>query len=157
MTTENLKISICHGEGGHSGLMIAEKRINAIKEMFNMLSLINLQHKIKLVEIEKSGVTKNVIPPECVVHINVKKKYVNAIKKMIEDEMLSIKQEFGEENKLEFSCVRSESKKHPVPHWLSKKIIQFFSIIPNGLNTLNERYHVAETSSNLGMIKEVGL
>ena len=150
--THNLKISISNGLGGHSGLDIGVKRINAIKQMFYMLDTINLKYKISLIEIEKSGVARNVIPQECTVHINVKKKDVDTIKKIIDDEYRGAKNEFENEKLFKIVCEESNINKQPLFRASSTRIISFFSIMPNGIQTFNEKYQIPETSSNLGQV-----
>jgi dipeptidase D len=79
--TTDLRIFLSGGLGGHSGQAIGEKRINAIKTIFDLLNFLNNDHDIQLINIEKSGVVKNVIPFECACNINVYKKDVAKIKK----------------------------------------------------------------------------
>lgn len=155
--TKNLKISITGGLSGHSGAMISEKRINAIKQMFNILNTINVSYDFRLLDIEKSGVAYNAIPPECTLYINTKRKFVDAIKKIIENEYQALKIQFNEETNFKISCELSDVKKRPISKWMTKRIISFYSIMPNGINTYNHQYHVAETSSNIGLMWIDGL
>jgi dipeptidase D len=81
--TTNLRIFLSGGVGGHSGQTIGEKRINAIKKIFDLLNFLNAKYGVQLINIEKSGVVKNVIPFECGCNINVNKKQIPDIKKLI--------------------------------------------------------------------------
>jgi hypothetical protein len=94
--------------------MISEKRINAIKQMFNILNTINVSYDFRLLDIEKSGVAYNAIPPECTLYINTKRKFVDAIKKIIEDEYQALKIQFNEEINFKISCELSDVKKRPI-------------------------------------------
>jgi dipeptidase D len=81
--TTNLQIELTNARGGHSGVVINQKRINAIRYTFFLLTFIMDKYDIRLVHFEPAGVAKNVIPSECTVHINVKTDDVTKIKELI--------------------------------------------------------------------------
>jgi dipeptidase D len=78
--TDNLKITIAGGLGGHSGLQIYQKRINAIKEIFSLVYILSEKHDLRIVEVCKSGIAFNVIPYEASIVINLKKDNIDLSK-----------------------------------------------------------------------------
>jgi dipeptidase D len=84
--TSNLRIEVIDGIGGHSGQTIGQKRINAIKEIFNVLTFIHNEYPILLISVDKSGVAKNNIPYECAADINVNNKDITKIKEIVAHE-----------------------------------------------------------------------
>lgn len=154
--TVNLKISLSGGVGGHSGQTIAEKRINAIKEIFYVLSFITLEHDIRLIDIERSGVADNVVPFQCVANINVLKKDVKDITNIVNHEYKMLKEEFDLEKDIKLSVTTSKTKKKTMTEDDTRKIIGLFSVAPNNVVTFNWKYSVAETSSNLGFMETKG-
>jgi dipeptidase D len=151
--TTNLRITVSGGVGGHSGQTIAEKRINAIKEIFYVLSFILLEHDIRLINIERSGVADNVVPYECSANINVLKKDVPAIRKIVDYEFNMLKQEYDLEKDIKLEVTTTQIKDKAMTEADTHKIIGLFSIAPNNVVTFNWKYSVAETSSNLGVIE----
>lgn len=151
--TTNLRVELSGGLGGHSGQTIHEKRINAIKEIFYMLSFVLLKHDIKLIDVEKSGVADNVVPYSCATNINVLKKDVKSISEIIHNEFRLLKEEYDLEKSIQLKITTSKTAMRPMTDDDTKKIIGLFSIAPNNVVTFNWKYSVTETSSNLGMIE----
>jgi dipeptidase D len=83
--TTNLRFFLDGGLGGHSGQAIIEKHINAIKTIFDLLNFVNIEFGCQLINIEKAGVVKNVIPFECACNVNVKTADVPKIKTFVND------------------------------------------------------------------------
>jgi dipeptidase D len=79
----NLRIELINARGGHSGQVINQKRINAIRYTFFLLTFIMNKYDIRLVQFESAGIARNVIPSDCVVHINVKTTDVIKIKELV--------------------------------------------------------------------------
>jgi dipeptidase D len=80
----NLQISIINGLGGHSGQMIIEKRINAIRHLFYLFAAIMDECDMQIVKIETAGLAKNVIPPSSSAHICIQKSDLTKVKNIIE-------------------------------------------------------------------------
>ncbi|GHU46948.1 hypothetical protein FACS1894218_0350 [Bacilli bacterium] len=135
--TSNLRICLNGLVGGHSGMTIAQKRINAIKEIFMLLSVINQTYDIRLVDIHKSGTGPNVIPSECIIDICVPNKDFLSIKKVIVTEGDALKVEFDLEKQLKLVCRPFKSTKTPLTKADSHKIIGCYAAFPNGVFTYN--------------------
>lgn len=150
-----IKISITGGAGGHSGLDIIEKRINAIKLMVSILSLINVKHKLMLADIPKNDKNKyNVIPSNFSVCIYAKASALNEITQIVENELKIARSEYPDEFGIQCSVEeikqKNKNKLRPIYHNSTKKIIEFITILPNGIYTYNKKYQIAETSSSIG-------
>jgi dipeptidase D len=135
--TTNLRIRLHKGVGGHSGQAIHEKRINAIKHIFYILSFISNEHDIRLIDIEPSGVADNVIPYECVCNINVLKKDVKKITDIVHLEFKLLKEEYHLEKEIDLSVEKSKTKKPCMTQEDTSKIIGLFAANPNGIVTFN--------------------
>jgi dipeptidase D len=129
----NLHISLSGGLGGHSGGVIGEKRINAIKEIFDILNFINQKFDIRLVNIDKSGIVKNVIPFECGATINALTSDIDAIKDIVNEEYKQLKVEYDQEKKIKIACEILSSKEMPIIKPDTCKIIGIFCAVPNGV------------------------
>jgi dipeptidase D len=136
--TTNLRIEVTGGIGGHSGQTIGQKRINAIKEIFNVLTFIHDQCPILLVNIDKSGVAKNNIPYECAAEINVNNEDVDKIQKIVAHECDMIRQEYARlEKDIQITCKKSKTKLLPMSPKDSDLIIGVYASVPNGVQTFN--------------------
>jgi dipeptidase D len=131
--TTNLKLVIKGGIGGHSGLTISQKRINAIKQIFDTLTLIDQNFDIRLIDVEKTGVAKNVIPSECAVNICVQSKDVESIKAIVKKEYLNIKQEYLLEKELTLDVTKSNTTSLPMTKNTSKVSIGSIANLFNGV------------------------
>ncbi|MDR2369310.1 MAG: beta-Ala-His dipeptidase [Mycoplasmataceae bacterium] len=151
--TTNLRIEVKGGIGGHSGQTIGQKRVNAIKEIFNILNFIRAECPISLIKIDRSGVAKNNIPYECAAQINVNEADVPKIKKIIDHEFEMIRQEYSLEKDIQIICNPSPIKVLPMSAKDSDLIIGVYAGVPNGVHSFNWKYNVPETSSNLGLME----
>jgi dipeptidase D len=135
--TTNLRIEVKDAIGGHSGQTIGQKRINAIKEIFNVLTFIHESFPISLINVDKSGVAKNNIPFECAVEINVNTKDVKQIMQIVKHENDMIRQEYHLEKDIKITCKLSKTKLMPMRFKDSDLIIGTFAGVPNGIQTFN--------------------
>jgi dipeptidase D len=153
-STTNLKITVSGGIGGHSGQTIGQKRVNAIKEIFDVLTFIKDAMPLQLVHIEKAGVAKNNIPYECTAEICVDTKNVNSVKQIVNQEFTTLLQEYAPlEKDIKITCEVSKTKLLPINEKDSNLIISVLASVPNAVHTFNWKYNVPETSSNLGLIE----
>jgi dipeptidase D len=135
--TTNLRIEVKGGIGGHSGQTIGQKRVNAIKEIFNILNFIRAECPISLIKIDRSGVAKNNIPYECAAQINVNEADVPKIKKIIDHEFEMIRQEYSLEKDIQIICNPSPIKVLPMSAKDSDLIIGVYAGVPNGVHSFN--------------------
>jgi dipeptidase D len=131
--TTNLKLIAHGGLGGHSGMMIAQKRINAIKQIFDTLTLISEKHEVRLINVEKTGVAKNVIPFECSVEICVNSNDVNQIKTLVETEYQNLKKEYLSEKNFVLAIETSATNLAPMTKESSKVLIGAYASVFNGV------------------------
>jgi dipeptidase D len=133
----NLRIAINGGLGGHSGQTIHQKRINAVKHIFYLLTLINDATIVRLIDVEKSGIARNVIPFECAVNINVNNQDVAKVKSIVTQELKAIRAEYHMEKEIVYTCTLSKTKLLPIRREDSDLIIAIHSAVPNGVHTFN--------------------
>ena len=154
--TTNINLTLSGGYSGHSGVDIHLKRINAIKKMFYLLSFFEGQTEVRLVNVEKSGVAYNVIPPQCSVNICVNKKDIKNVKSVAAKYFEALKHEHHNEENLSLKISPSKNEFHPLVKADSDKIIGIFTILPNGVYSFSQKFGITETSSNLGLVDTEG-
>jgi dipeptidase D len=135
--SKNLCIHFFGGKGGHSGQTIAEKKVNAIKEVINTIGLISDNCDIRLVEFINSGTAKNNIPGEASAIINILEKDKHLVENLVKEEFNSIKASFDEELNINMVIEQAKSDLRPISKSDTNKIIAFLMMMPNGINTFN--------------------
>jgi dipeptidase D len=149
---KTIKITINNLQGGHSGMDIHRKRVNAIKILFYFLATLSEQNiEFNLVS-ANGGMASNAIPTACEILL--------ACSEITSIKINDLFQKFIEENK---SFLKNETKKivsfeyvnsklFPLSNECTKKIVHCINGVYNGIKTFNVKFDVSEGSSNLGVI-----
>lgn len=148
---EFVKIHMSGFEGGHSGMEIDKFRVNAIKQLARMIVGVE---DYKIAEI-KGGVKRNAIASQASAIINVKNK--NEAIEILEKEKEAILHEFKESDPNgQITIEEVTFDKEVLTKENSRKIIEFLFLCPNGLYKKDLELDAILTSSNLGLIEDLG-
>jgi dipeptidase D len=128
-----LKLNMSNLISGHSGLCIAQKRANAIKEMFYILKCLKTKFDFQLVDIN-SNISTTIIPPNIDVVISIPKTSIKEFEKEFHLLSMQCKENFKDlEKNMQFSCEIIKSHLHPISIDDSNKIISFICSLQNGV------------------------
>lgn len=148
---EFVKIDMGGFEGGHSGMEIDKFRVNTIKQLARMIYSLD---SYKIGEIS-GGVKRNAIPSEASAIVNVKD--VNKALEILEKEKEAILHEFKESDPHGHISVEKVSFDGEVlKEENSKDLVEFLYLCPNGLFKKDLELDEILTSSNLGLIEDLG-
>lgn len=148
---ETLEITISNGVSGHSGHCIIFRRINAIKQLFTLTYKMSKLVDLRLIEIN-GGLYSNAICGNATIKLAIKKTQFEMAKKIANDELEALKNEYKlEETNLSFNVEKSSSKFGPIVKETSQKIINAITSVYNGLRIFDFDYKIAHASSNLGV------
>lgn len=134
-----LKIAIEGGKGGHSGVDIHKKRVNAIKELADVLQMINKRNKLNLVSITagdiKDGVSvTNAISSSAEAVIAVDQGTESIIRSILKHKRKKIHTEYKREKKLKLSLKGKEEKSSKMMDDRStKNALDLLSQLPHGV------------------------
>ncbi len=136
--------------GGHSGSEIHKPLLNANKVMGRLLGV--LAERITLCAIH-GGVRDNVIATECTADICIGGQNAEEISRLLTEEMQNIRQESPAETGI---TLQTEPNAAPSANMLTqddtKRVIDVLAALPNGVQSMNERLHLPQTSLNLGVL-----
>ncbi len=109
-----MRIELSGGEGGHSGIEIAKKRANALKELNSALTRISGSHKLNLVSLEAGKIenevpVRNAIPSHAEAVIAINPEDEAKIRTALRKEKRLLKERFKKE-KLGFSFKEAEDQ-----------------------------------------------
>lgn len=140
----------------HSGANIHEKKVNAIKLLFDTLSRVKNEYKVILREVN-GGTVPNAIPGSVSSRFYVRKQDAIRVKGIIEKNWRNIMNEYQlgkADGKLEFKYKKpSKSKFNAMTVEDSNKVIALYNASYNGLHTFNWDLVVSESSTNIGVIR----
>ncbi|SHJ59758.1 dipeptidase D [Hathewaya proteolytica DSM 3090] len=139
-------------QGGHSGMEIHKQRGNANKLMGRVLSDLNSNCDIKIVDIN-GGAKMNAIPRSCSAAFSTNAKE-EIIEKFAVKWQQTLSNEFSSQDKdvkVTFKSVKNEGKSFTKKS--TENIISALLLIPNGVQTMSmEIKGLVESSSNLGIV-----
>lgn len=147
------KITISGLKGGHSGINIHEGRGNSIKIMARLLLVIREKIDFYISEFN-GGTLRNVIPSKAEAILIVKKEDDKKFRDIVSNFSLEIKKEykFG----APYLLITTNEATTPL-YILDKesgyKIIDSLHCCPNEVFRMDDKLHIVQTSSNLGVIK----
>lgn len=136
--------------GGHSGTEIHKPLMNAITAAADILSAVRIPYRIVSLQ---GGVRDNVIPTSCTVSITCQSSEIRNICEIVSSELDKLKNAYPLEI---YAALSSES--YPVQHGktlteqATYDMIRLIRRMPNGVQELNEKLKMPETSLNLGII-----
>lgn len=147
--------------GGHSGIEIDKKRLNANKLIAKILTDLKKSFDIKLVAIN-GGSKDNAIPRKATSTIAVKKenspKFLEFIPNFLENTIKTFKDvSFEKDKNLTLTCEKATkilNLKTMFTDELFENYLNFINDCPTGVNTWLEEYpDIVESSNNLAIIK----
>jgi len=134
-----LKIVIEGGKGGHSGVDIHKKRVNAIRELADILQMIKMRNKLNLVSFTageiKDGVSvTNAISSSAEAVIAVDKDTKSIIRSILKHQRKKIHAEYKREKKLKLSLKYKEERTNEMMDDRStKNTLDLLSQLPHGV------------------------
>lgn len=149
-TGTKLRLTLSGLTGGHSGAEIHKPLLNANVTMLRLLTA--AESDMQLCKLD-GGVRDNVIPTECTAEIIVPPENANRIAAAAEDMLRQIKAEFPNE-----TAIALKTEITPDAHCdaaltadATKYLLAQLLSLPNGVQKMNEKLHMPETSLNLGI------
>ena len=147
------KISLGNLFSGHSGVDIHLGRANAIKEIANLLYLLDKKYSIEMSHIS-GGKLRNVIPSYCEVVILVNMSDIGMVKASVVEFEQSLKIEFKQTDpKLQLSISSVDLPATIFENVQCKRFILALKTCFNGLYRMNWDLNIPYTSSNIGVVK----
>lgn len=139
--------------GGHSGIDIAKKRSNA--NMALMYSLKEVAEKIDIYFIDYEGGTRrNVIPRKARAVVAIDCTKDSEFRSIIAECEKYIKNKYTEDKNPHIQINKAEKVKDGVTKEDSKKIIDFITSLPNGLESMSKTLaDTIEASNNIAIVK----
>lgn len=153
-----LSYSVKNLRGGHSGLVIHQKRLNAIKWFFDLAYklLMHPEFDMRLVSIN-GGQLMNAIPIQTTGVVAVKKEYVQQVKQCINQMFDEYRYEYIKTVKPLFEIQDKEDVEYdPITKEQSDDIVRCYTAMFNGVDVMNPDSGLPETSTNLGVIETKG-
>lgn len=152
MTNKSLlELSIKGLEGGHSGCDIDKDRTNAIRvicEFLNKELDNNMQFNISSIN---GGSASNAIPIKCIAKVVVndsdKDKFINDFNELKNNHKDGDKFNVTELNDKDFNVMSLDD---------SKEVVRFVSQVINGVYSMEPKFNIVESSSNIGTIETKG-
>lgn len=149
----NYNIKVSGLQGGHSGTMIGESRLNAIKILNSLLLRLRSDLNIHLSEIN-GGTKHNAIPSLASsiigVDLELEKKLMdifNAIS--IEYKEKYLKREFD----LEITIEKVDNQYDYIEEESAKNILNVLELFPHGVNTMDKDLDIVRSSNNLAIVR----
>jgi dipeptidase D len=150
-------ITLDHLGGGHSGLEIDKKRLNAIKTLASILNnIFSKTNDVDLIDFQ-SGKHDNAIPNQAMAIISTESDNSEYIKKILAKAKEKIRKEIVDADDQNFRIIFKPAKtERPkiINQGDSLKMLGLISILPNGIIKWSDSVKgLVETSTNLGIIK----
>ena len=144
-----LKLCISGLTGGHSGTEIHKPLLNANTAMLNLLNAISCPFRLSSWE---GGIRDNVIPTECKVIICFPPAYLQTIAEELRIQAEQLRSDYTEETGFRFETEHAAvPERKAVSAADSLSLIQALSALPNGVQEMNPKLNMPETSLNLGI------
>ena len=136
--------------GGHSGTEIHKPLMNAVTAITGLLAAVRIPYRLISVE---GGVRDNVIPTSCTVQLTCDETAVFPLCEKIAAGLDDMKTAYPSEIHAELSTEStSTADGRTLTAQATEALIRFLRLIPNGVQEVNSRLQMPETSLNLGII-----
>lgn len=145
----NYEYHITGGLGGHSGVAIAENRLNCFTHIFAILSTILNECDVRLVEIPTFG-RINVIPDTFKCVLNILNSDVAKVKETLEKDFTFLKRQYKSHTELKYFLNQTTSALMPLTSEDNTRIIRSLPLFPNGPLNYNKEFVMADVSCNIG-------
>lgn len=149
----NYKIKISGLLGGHSGSMIHEARLNAIKLLDYLLLKLKNKLNFNLAEIQ-GGSKHNAIPSLAYAIIGINSEDIEILEKSFNEISLEMKDLYlKRELDLKFELLEENKNYSYIEDELATKILRFIQVFPHGVNTMDKDLDIVKSSNNLAILK----
>ena len=140
--------------GGHSGSEIHKPLLNANKVMARLLSALPPDYSLHAL---RGGVRDNVIPTECTAELCTDSKNTDDFRKILEHELEAIRQDFPAETGMTLQIdTNADVQAELLSPEGTQKLLCFLNALPNGVQSLDKRLGLPQTSLNLGILELQG-
>lgn len=149
---EALKLEIKGLKGGHSGMEIIKQRGNANKLLGRLLNTISKEVEFNICHIS-GGAKNNAIPRESEATITVSSEDIKRVEEVSAKMLKILKDELKvQDPDINIIVEKAQAEKQLTKN-ITKKIISYLVIAPNGIQTMSEDIKgLVESSLNLGVI-----
>jgi dipeptidase D len=151
-TNKSYCIEIKNGLGGHSGIEIHKKIINAVKASAELLNELEKTFEFSIVKIN-GGKFPNAIPHSCTTVIQCEKDELEEIVACASKKFAKIKSSYPDEINISLSIHEVENDSYSLSKKDSSIAIAALCDIFNGVYTNNKEFNIPNTSCNLGIIR----
>lgn len=149
----NFRIKISGLQGGHSGSMIHEARLNAIKVLNSLLLKIKNNINFSL-QLFVGGSKHNAIPSSAYAIIGVENQDIESFKELYDNLSQEIKDtNLKRELDLTFNLEEIDTNKFYIDDNISQKILKLVQIFPHGVNTVDKDLDIVKSSNNLAIVR----
>ncbi|MFM1534673.1 aminoacyl-histidine dipeptidase [Helcococcus ovis] len=150
---QNFELKVSGLQGGHSGIMINENRLNAIKILDEIL--LKLSNDIDYFLYSINGGTKhNAIPSSASVIIGIYENDKNLLSEKLEEIFNDLRPNLLKDEKdLQFTLNEIEAGNLYINCEEKKEILNILNEFPHGVNTLDEDLNIVKSSNNLAILK----
>lgn len=149
---EALRIEIKGLKGGHSGMEIIKQRGNANKLLGRLLNSIAGEVELNICHIS-GGAKNNAIPREAEAIITVRPENIKRVEEVSAKMLRTLKDEIKVQDPDINIIVEKAQAERQLTGNITKKIISYLVIAPNGIQTMSESIKgMVESSLNLGVI-----
>ncbi len=140
-------LSLCGLTGGHSGTEIHKPLLNANTLMLHLLR--SVPQKLCLSTWE-GGIRDNVIPTDCTAEVVVPDPDAKAFMQAVTEKLNQIKAEYPHESGITLkTSIAPNCEPLAVEH--TDALLDALALLPNGVQKMNERLGMPQTSLNLGI------
>lgn len=147
-----LRLEIKGLKGGHSGMEIIKQRGNANKLLGRLLNSIYKEVDFNITYIS-GGAKANAIPRDAEAVITLNEENVNQVKAIVNKVLESFKAELRVQDPDIDICVEELTSQRQLTKGVTKKIISYLVVAPNGIQTMSEDIKgLVESSLNLGVM-----
>lgn len=149
---ENYEIKVFGLQGGHSGSMINEPRLNANKVLDLLLSKLKNDLDIKLIDFN-GGSKRNAIPSHASAKIGVCRDSIEKFNEVFDEIIHEIKdQNLKRELDLDFSLEKLNENYDYIEDDKANKIVRLLQLFPHGVNTMDKELDVVKSLNNLAIV-----
>lgn len=151
--TKNYELRLTGLQGGHSGSMIHENRMNANKELASIVNKLKNEFNLYISSI-KGGIKQNAIPANAIYELAVDIDEANEF----EDKFEKLKYEFVEkglkrEPDLNLSLISTGKELDFFDEDSQAKILRSIQLLPHGVNTMDKELDIVKSSDNVAIIE----
>lgn len=149
---KNFAIKIKGLRGGHSGTMICEPRVNAVKLLISILQKIKAEIPFQLVSID-GGIKHNAIPSDAKAVFAVKEESVEKLEEIFNCQYEEAKEKYlKRETDMTIELVEVAEELSYIAEDEVKEILRALQVFPHGVNAMDKELNIVRSSNNLAIV-----